>query len=749
LPAGLSLSSTGAITGTPTAQGANTFSVTAIDSKGCTATAAFTLVTDFSTLVLPPATLPDGIVGTVYPVQTLPAATGGKGPYSYVATGLPPGLTYNPQTREITGTPTLGGTFTVTVTVTDANGNTASATYNIRVTVPAPAVAEAQACPGSTVTLMVSNPVPNITYNWYAAAVGGNSIGTGTSFQTPAINATTTFYAEGASGTAVSTRTAVTVTLKPNATAADITVTGQTAAVCSGSGASLTASSSTVTNPVFTWYSDAALTQVVSNDATFNTPVITSNTTYYVTVEGANRCRNAAGSARVVMLNVNPAIVFNGGTLPAGTATRTYNVQLNPATGGTPGFTYSLTTGSTLPAGLSLSAGGAISGTPIIAGSYNFMVTATDTRGCTATATFLITVAVAPVPLSLPPATLPNGQVGTVYAPQTLPSAVGGTGPYTYVATGLPPGLNFNPATREITGTPTLGGTFTVTVTVTDAAGATAMQTYQIIVTVPAPAAAGTISCPGSSVTLTVNNPVAGVAYNWYASASGSAVLYTGTSFQTPVLNGPVSYYVEGASGTAVSSRTEVKITTPEVLATPIVSVQSSTFKSITFVWSPVNDATSYEVSTDGGATWTAPNSGVTGLTHFVSGLQANTMVTLMVRAKGATSCQTSAAGRFTGTANNNGSTDGVEIFIPNTFTPNGDGRNDIFYVYGNAIVKLKMRVYNQWGQFLYQSLNIQNGWDGTYKGQMQPNGVYVYYVDIELTDGTKTMRKGTITLLR
>jgi gliding motility-associated-like protein len=749
LPAGLSLSSTGAIIGTPTAQGANTFSVTAIDSKGCTATAAFTLVTDFSTLVLPPATLPDGIVGTVYPVQTLPAATGGKGPYSYVATGLPPGLTYNPQTREITGTPTLGGTFTVTVTVTYANGNTASATYNIRVTVPAPAVAEAQACPGSTVTLMVSNPVPNITYNWYAAAVGGNSIGTGTSFQIPAINATTTFYAEGASGTAVSTRTAVTVTLKPNATAADITVTGQTAAVCSGSGASLTASSSTVTNPVFTWYSDAALTQVVSNDATFNTPVITSNTTYYVTVEGANRCRNAAGSARVVMLNVNPAIVFNGGTLPAGTATRTYNVQLNPATGGTPGFTYSLTTGSTLPAGLSLSAGGAISGTPIIAGSYNFMVTATDTRGCTATATFLITVAVAPVPLSLPPATLPNGQVGTVYAPQTLPSAVGGTGPYNYVATGLPPGLNFNPATREITGTPTLGGTFTVTVTVTDAAGATATQTYQIIVTVPAPAAAGTISCPGSSVTLTVNNPVAGVAYNWYASASGSAVLYTGTSFQTPVLNGPVSYYVEGASGTAVSSRTEVKITTPEVLATPIVSVQSSTFKSITFVWSPVNDATSYEVSTDGGATWTAPNSGVTGLTHFVSELQANTMVTLMVRAKGATSCQTSAAGRFTGTANNNGSTDGVEIFIPNTFTPNGDGRNDIFYVYGNAIVKLKMRVYNQWGQFLYQSLNIQNGWDGTYKGQMQPNGVYVYYVDLELTDGTKTMRKGTITLLR
>ena len=749
LPAGLSLSSTGAITGTPTTPGANTFSITAIDSKGCTTTAVFTLSTDFSTLLLPPATLPDGIVGTVYPTPTLPSATGGKTPYTYVATGLPPGLTFNPATREITGTPTLGGTFTVSVTVTDANGSTANAAYTINVTVPAPAVAGNSVCAGSTTTLTVTNPVPNVTYNWYANANGGVSLGSGTTFQTGPINATTTYYAEGSSGTAASTRTAVTVTLRQNATAADITVSGQPSIVCSGSGASLTASSTTVSNPVFTWYSDAALTQIVSNDATFNTPVINAATTYYVTVEGSNKCRNAAGSAKVVLLNVNPAIIFNGGTLAGATATRSYSVQLNPATGGTPGYTYTVTQGSTLPAGLSLSTGGALSGTPTVAGSYNFTITATDSRGCTATASFAITVAAAPVPLSLPPATLPDGQVGTVYIPQTLPSAIGGTGPYTYVATGLPPGLTFNPITREITGTPTLGGTFTVTVTVTDASGATVTQTYVIIVTVPAPAAAGTISCPGTTVILTVNNPVAGVTYNWYAGASGGAVLYTGVSFQTPVLTGPVSYYVEGASGTAVSTRIEVRVTSPAMLATPIVAVQSSTFKSINFVWVPIDGATGYEVSTDGGASWSVPNSGVTGLTHLVSGLQANSTVTLLVRAKGATSCQTSAAGRFTGTANNNGSTDGVEIFIPNTFTPNGDGRNDIFYVYGNAIVKVKLRVYNQWGQFLYQSLSLQNGWDGTYKGQMQPNGVYVYYVDLELTDGSKTMRKGTITLLR
>jgi gliding motility-associated-like protein len=61
----------------------------------------------------------------------------------------------------------------------------------------------------------------------------------------------------------------------------------------------------------------------------------------------------------------------------------------------------------------------------------------------------------------------------------------------------------------------------------------------------------------------------------------------------------------------------------------------------------------------------------------------------------------------------------------------------------------LKLRVYNQWGQFIYESLNVQSGWDGTYKGEIQPNGVYVYIAEVEFNDGTKTSKKGTITLLR
>ncbi|MBB6501399.1 putative Ig domain-containing protein [Pedobacter cryoconitis] len=748
LPAGLTISPTGLISGTPAATGNFTFSVIVTDSKGCSATGQFTLIVGNSAVIsLPPATLPDGVVGSVYPVQTLPAATGGTTPYTYTATGLPPGLTFDPVTRNITGTPTLAGPFTVTVTVTDANNLTASANYPINVTVPAPVVAGGSSCGGGRVTLTVSNPITAVTYNWYANATGGTPIFTGASFQTPAVTANTTYYVEGASGTVTSTRVAVNVTLKTAATSADVSVTGVPSVVCGGSGVSLTASSTTVTNPVFTWYNDAALTSVAFTGPVFVTQPLTVNTTYYVTVQGPNTCESSAATAFAAVLKVNPALIFNGATLTGATTATAYFAQVGSATGGTPGYTYSVASGSTLPAGLTLSAAGTLTGMPTATGNYTFSVMATDSKGCTATAVFTLTVGNTGQ-MTLPPATLPNGQVGAVYAPQTLPAPVGGAAPYTYVATNLPPGLTFDPTTRTISGTPTLGGSFTVTVSVTDSNGLTAAADYVIVVTVPASTVGNAVSCGGSSVTLTVTNVLSGVTYNWYAAATGGTILFTGPSFQTPAITANTTYYVEAVSGTATSGRIAANVTVATTLATPVVTVKSSTLTSITFGWNDITGATSYEVSIDGGTTWTSPSSGPAGTTHLISGLQTNTSVKLMVRAKGLTTCQTSTAGSVTGTANNGGLTTN-DVFIPNTFTPNGDGKNDVFYVYGNAVAKVRMRIYNQWGQFVFQSLQQQVGWDGTFQGQIQPNGVYVYYIELVLTDGSTLNKKGTVTILR
>jgi gliding motility-associated-like protein len=78
----------------------------------------------------------------------------------------------------------------------------------------------------------------------------------------------------------------------------------------------------------------------------------------------------------------------------------------------------------------------------------------------------------------------------------------------------------------------------------------------------------------------------------------------------------------------------------------------------------------------------------------------------------------------------------GDGIFIPNAFTPNGDGNNDILYVYGNTIQKLTFSVYDQWGEQQFRTTNKAAGWDGTYKGHAQPVGVYVYYVEVTLDNG-------------
>ena len=89
------------------------------------------------------------------------------------------------------------------------------------------------------------------------------------------------------------------------------------------------------------------------------------------------------------------------------------------------------------------------------------------------------------------------------------------------------------------------------------------------------------------------------------------------------------------------------------------------------------------------------------------------------------------------------------DVFVPNVFSPNGDGKNDILYAYGNYIDKLDMRLFNQWGEQIITITDKTRGWDGTHRGKAQPIGVYVYVLKATLTDGRTVKMKGSITLLR
>jgi gliding motility-associated-like protein len=89
------------------------------------------------------------------------------------------------------------------------------------------------------------------------------------------------------------------------------------------------------------------------------------------------------------------------------------------------------------------------------------------------------------------------------------------------------------------------------------------------------------------------------------------------------------------------------------------------------------------------------------------------------------------------------------DVFVPNVFSPNGDGKNDLLFVYGNYIDKLEMRIFNQWGEQVAMINSRTQGWNGTHRNKPQPIGVYVYALRAVLSDGRTVQLKGSITLLR
>jgi gliding motility-associated-like protein len=92
-------------------------------------------------------------------------------------------------------------------------------------------------------------------------------------------------------------------------------------------------------------------------------------------------------------------------------------------------------------------------------------------------------------------------------------------------------------------------------------------------------------------------------------------------------------------------------------------------------------------------------------------------------------------------------------INIPNAFTPNGDGVNDYFFprqLLTNGATAFSMNIYNRWGQEIFETTNTEGqGWDGKFNNEAQPEGVYIYLIDITFQDGEKQHHQGNITLLR
>jgi len=88
-------------------------------------------------------------------------------------------------------------------------------------------------------------------------------------------------------------------------------------------------------------------------------------------------------------------------------------------------------------------------------------------------------------------------------------------------------------------------------------------------------------------------------------------------------------------------------------------------------------------------------------------------------------------------------------VFIPDAFSPNGDGQNDMLVIKGKCINSIDFKIYDRWANNVFESENINTGWDGTYKGKPMNTGTYIYVLNATLNDGTAINKKGNITLVR
>ncbi|MEN8927363.1 MAG: gliding motility-associated C-terminal domain-containing protein [Flavobacteriales bacterium] len=92
---------------------------------------------------------------------------------------------------------------------------------------------------------------------------------------------------------------------------------------------------------------------------------------------------------------------------------------------------------------------------------------------------------------------------------------------------------------------------------------------------------------------------------------------------------------------------------------------------------------------------------------------------------------------------------DQTEAYVPQIFSPNGDGLNDLLFAYGNRFETLKFFIYNRWGEKVFETTDNSVGWDGTFRGRDAQAGVYVYYLEATILEGEKITLKGDITLVR
>lgn len=747
---------------------ANTNYTVLTSVPGCTSSAVYTLsVSPVPTLTLTPNS---GICSG----QSLVLSAGGASSYTW----SPAASLNSANGATVNATPATTTTYTV-------NGSNGSCSNTATVTVSVNASASVTispnnptVCSGQTATLTATG---GSTYTWTASS-GANPPGNPVITVSPA--ATTTYTLLTGSGTCTASAI-TTVSVVPNIT---VTATPATATICSGgTGTGLTASGTTS----YTWAPATGLSSTSGANVTANPTV---STTY--TVTGGSAACTASAVVNISVTTVSTSVTASasnyciGGTPVTLTASGATSYAWSPGAGlsatsgaivtatpvvttvysvtGTTGLCNSIATVTvTVPQTSTITV--VNSGTQICAGStttltasgattYTWLPTLQTTAGITVNPSTTTTYTVggqtaagcmaipAVVTISVSPAITPvaTSASPTVCLSQTVAlSVTPNTGGYFY---------NWAPVsdiqgpnnTAAVIAKPSAAGNITYTVSVTNGVcTAWATVTVDAVLCTPPTATIQTVTndsiCTKGCVTFTA--AVAGsqpITYQWdfpggtppTSNLSNPQICY-GTKGSYPVsltlTNAYGSFSVTANNFIHVADTPAVfqagRDTTLKVGQTALLSANNGT--ATTYYWSPnVNGSIACPTCSN---TVVQPTVTTKYYIEISNSPYCKRIDSVLVKVD-------FICGDF---------------FVPNAFSPNGDGLNDLINVHGFCVSTYVLQIYNRWGEKVFETSSFTESWDGTYQGKNLDTGVFVYRADGTTIDGKTFNIKGNITLIR
>jgi gliding motility-associated-like protein len=236
-------------------------------------------------------------------------------------------------------------------------------------------------------------------------------------------------------------------------------------------------------------------------------------------------------------------------------------------------------------------------------------------------------------------------------------------------------------------------------------------------------------------------NASGGFAYSWSPPASLSA-----PNIQNPVAN------------PSVTTTYSVNISTINTLGDTCIQTQSTTITvldpSLYSLFATADSDTLFEgnstiihaiTDTNFTVNWT-PANGLSSTSSFNPTASPLVTTTYTVSILDSTGCPRAATVTIYVTSSQCKSDN---VFVPNTFTPNSDGENDILFVRSNDITELYFAVYNRWGQMVFETTDITKGWNGIYKGMLADPAVFAWYLRAKCYNGDELTKKGNTTLIR